>query len=286
MSFKLQSISAEAHELEAKVEAAEGRATKVAQVIAKHVEEIAKEIGGYITVSGGGHLNSVEGQPGDSVWLNVNSLPNPAKPTPSGLVPPEASTANPQPGDGSPAAVQEAVPQPVLIGAEDAGQPPIVPDRDVSTQAQPQPADSQVPEPVVDPAHAGWEGAATAPDGTTAENREVAYTGIGSPLPAESNLPVDPEVPVDGFPLVTGGPVTATVNPGEATVTDVSGMGQEWAPVVTGPPATAPDPTVLPVEPEPVPPPTEVPPTWGPVEPAVDPTVPAPPFSDPPVPGA
>ena len=93
MSFKLQSISAEAHELEAKVEAAEGRATKIAQVIAKHVEEIAKEIGGYVTISGGGHLNSVEGQPGDSVWLNVNSLPNPAKPTPSGLIPPEASGA-------------------------------------------------------------------------------------------------------------------------------------------------------------------------------------------------
>jgi hypothetical protein len=268
VSFKIQSISAEAHELEAKVEAAEGRATKIAQVIAKHVEEIAKEIGGYITISGGGHLNSVEGQPGDSVVLNINSLPNPAKPTPSGLYPPEASGANPQPADGSPAARQEAVPQPLVIGMEDGDQPPIVPDRDPATQAQPQLPDSQVEKAdreaalAAHPDHpVGWEGAATNPDGTTAENPDLTYSGIGSQLPAESNLP-DPS----NFPLVTG---------------DASTFSS--APVVLEP-AAEPYPTALPVESEPVPPPADAPQTWAPVEPAVDISVPAPPFSDPPAP--
>ena len=220
MSFKLQSISAEAHELEAKVEAAEGRATKIAQVIAKHVEEIAKEIGGYVTISGGGHLNSVEGQPGDSVWLNVNSLPNPAKPTPSGLIPPEASGANPQPGDGSPAARQEAVPQPLLIGTEDAGQPPILPDRDPATQAQPQPPDSQIaeakPEELAeqDPAAPVSDFPLVTGDASTFSSAPVVEAPVEPATPPDPTVPVDPEpVPLPADAPQTWGPVEPVVQP-------------------------------------------------------------------------
>ena len=265
MSFAIKSISAKAHELEAKVEAADdGRAQKIAQVIAKHIQEIAKEIGGYVTVSGGGKLNSVEGQPGDSVWLNVNSLPNPAAPTPSGLIPPEASGANPQPADGSPAAAQGAVPQPVVLGAEGRPDTRLAETRIGSSL----PAEGAPANPALSPPFS---------EGPMPTAGNVDAPAIDSPLGADGSgasrerLLHDPSQ-VDAPPAWEQS-ADATADAREAAGAGAPVPGSDVPPTGTPGPGPLEGPDA---------PGADTPLNPGPVEPAVDITVPAPPFSDPP----
>jgi hypothetical protein len=112
MAFTIKSAEAWAHELETDVhEDLSGREAEIVAFIKEKVNEIAKKFGGYVTISGNGHLNEAEGRHGDQLHIDINSLPKPAPPEPSGLQPPEASIAAPQQADGSTIPPVPSVPQ-------------------------------------------------------------------------------------------------------------------------------------------------------------------------------
>jgi hypothetical protein len=82
MSFSIRSVTADAEEIEAKVvQELEGRQDRIAQKVTAFLEDLAKEIGGYLAISGAGHINASPGQSGDYVTVTVNSLPKPGDPT-------------------------------------------------------------------------------------------------------------------------------------------------------------------------------------------------------------
>lgn len=123
MSFSILPVQAEASQIEVKLSASLGheREARVVEAIKRAFAEVVQEVGGYLAISGSGHINDSEDLPGDTITFNVASLPRPSLPVAdAGLAaaagstenfPPEATTAAPQPSDGSPPAAQEPVPQ-------------------------------------------------------------------------------------------------------------------------------------------------------------------------------
>ena len=117
MSFKISAVGeAGDHTTTTVYEQSSEREQAIAEFVAEKLEEIAREVGGYVAISAHGELNFVAGKFGDSVNLQVNSLLRPDPPVEdAGLAaaagsprnfPPEASTAAPATEDNSPPAAQ------------------------------------------------------------------------------------------------------------------------------------------------------------------------------------
>lgn len=134
MSFNLYPYQGNAKDFEAQVlysgGTARAREAAVLEVLKKAADDLGKALGGYIFVSGYGHVNEIEGLPGDTITLYLGSLARPSAVPDAGATaalssvaidPPEAVTAAPQTADGSPPADQQPLtpPAPVL--------PPVAP---------------------------------------------------------------------------------------------------------------------------------------------------------------
>jgi hypothetical protein len=68
------------------------REEEVLEIVKKSIAEIVTAVGGYISVTGNGHLNSAAGETGDSISITIVSLPVPA----SVAAPVEATPTNPE----------------------------------------------------------------------------------------------------------------------------------------------------------------------------------------------
>lgn len=208
MSFASGQIVGDAHGIEVgyEVKLDHEREQRVLKAVTAAVEEIAKELGGYLAVSTTGHVNDYESGVGDSVNIQLNSILPPPKPAQdAGLeaaggsprnFPPEASTAAPATEDNSPPATQEAIPQPAegtfLGGATAAPLTPAEAESPSSTPAleptSDTPAESVVPPPVVESGPTPDAG-----DVPSAESDEP--TDLAPPTPEEDAEPVASPVP-------------------------------------------------------------------------------------------
>lgn len=94
MSFTLAAYEGTAQEVVAEMATIpqNTREEEILEVIKKSIAEIVTSVGGYISVTGNGHLNPAAGETGDSISINIVSLPVPA----SAPVSVESTLTNPE----------------------------------------------------------------------------------------------------------------------------------------------------------------------------------------------
>jgi hypothetical protein len=108
MSWSLQAVTEEAESVTVELDFASGneRESRVLDVVKESVQAIVDAVGGYVAVSGSGHLSAAEGEPGDTITISIATLPRPDGPTfhpdPSGSLELDTGAADAAPaGDGS-----------------------------------------------------------------------------------------------------------------------------------------------------------------------------------------
>lgn len=201
MSWTLKSVQDRAENISVEIGSQSGndRENEVLGVVVESAQAIVDALGGYVSVSGYGHVNPAEGEPNDQVSLQIVSLPEPGGETPAAPDAPAGVTQDAPPA-GDPTAPQGQVPNPggsvapppgaeaplggdnrpgLETAPETAAQPATLgdvedhpvqhadtPEDAPASVENPAPADSAVPEPTI---QSGDQGDSTSPPANPTE---------------------------------------------------------------------------------------------------------------------